>query len=76
MVQQRRRQRVKEMKKNLGGPYVPPGVTKDPEGLGSHFGTLEGKVKAFSAAVKAKPKYKAPGKNVLIGPGKKGTGYG
>ena len=45
-------------------------------GQGSHYGTFSGPTGAFSAATKPKEKYKAPGKNFLTNPGKKGTGFG
>ena len=76
MVKMRRQQRVKANTKNLAGPYVPPAHTKPISGLGSSYGTLSGPVKALSAAIKPRPKYKSPGKNVVTNPGKKGTGYG
>lgn len=76
MIKLRRQQRLKANKKNVGGPYVPPAYTKPLEGLGSHYGTLSGPIKSFSAVVRTGPKYKVPGKNVLTHPGKKGTGYG
>lgn len=76
VIKIRRQHRVKEMKKNLSGPYVPPSGAKEPSGVGSHYGTLGGTVKAFSAATKPHGKYATPGKNVLVNPGKQGTGYG
>lgn len=76
MIKIRRQWRLKELKKNLAGPYVPPAACKEPSGLGNHYGTLGGPVPSFSAALKTKPKYTVPGKNVLVNPGKIGTGYG
>ena len=76
MVKTRRQWRVKETKRNLNGPYVPPAYGKEISGEGSHYGTFSGPVQAFSAALKPKPKYTSPGKNLLVNPGKLGTGYG
>ena len=75
-IKQRRQLRLKEAKKNLGGPYVPPGYPKKSSGTGNYYGTLSGPIASFSAATRPRSKYKAPGINFLINPGKKGTGYG
>ncbi len=75
-VKRRREQRVKENKRNLAGVFAPSSMPKKPSGVGSYYGTLGGKVEAFSAANKPKPKYITPKKNFLVNPPKQGTGYG
>lgn len=76
MIKVRRQRRIKEGKKNLAGPYVPPSFAKEPAGLGNHYGTLGGPIKSFSAAIKQQSKHALPEKNCLVNPGKLGTGYG
>lgn len=44
--------------------------------MGNHYGTLSGPIGAFSPTAKPGKEYKAPGKNVITNPGKRGTGYG
>jgi len=75
-VKRRREQRVKEMKRNVAGTFVPSSVPKKPTGMGSYYGTLGGKVEAFSAANRPRSKYIPPRKNFLVNPAKQGTGYG
>jgi hypothetical protein len=75
-VKLRRKRRLMEAKKNLGSSWVPSSCSKQPSGVGSHYGTFAGPVSSFSAASRPKDKYKAPGKNFLTNPGKIGTGYG
>lgn len=75
-VKQRRQDRLKEAKRNIGKAFVPTSGSKLPSGQGSHYGTLGGPTTAFSAAMRSRDKYKAPGRNFLTNPGKRGTGYG
>ncbi|XP_072480282.1 cilia-and flagella-associated protein 96 isoform X2 [Notamacropus eugenii] len=72
----RRRYMLQEAKKNLSKPFLPSNGEKKACGLGSYFGTIGGPIPFFSAQVKPKDKYIAPGKNLYTNPGKKGTGYG
>jgi len=44
--------------------------------LGSHYGTLGGKIAHFSAENKPKPSKAPELKNMITNPPKKGTGYG
>ncbi|XP_001363311.1 UPF0602 protein C4orf47 homolog [Monodelphis domestica] len=74
--QVKRRQMIEEAKKNLSKPFLPSNGEKKACGLGSYFGTIGGPVPFFSAQLKPKDKYVAPGKNMYTNPGKKGTGYG
>ncbi|ESO84025.1 hypothetical protein LOTGIDRAFT_210983 [Lottia gigantea] len=75
-IKMRRQNRLEEAKRNLSKPFLPSSGDRKPSGLGSHFGTFGGNVSAFSPGVSAGKGYKAPGKNVLTNPGKKGTGFG
>ncbi|XP_075045567.1 cilia-and flagella-associated protein 96 isoform X2 [Mixophyes fleayi] len=45
-------------------------------GQGSFYGTLSGPIQAFSAELKPRKSYTAPGKNLYTNPPKQGTGYG
>ncbi|CAJ0956325.1 unnamed protein product [Ranitomeya imitator] len=45
-------------------------------GAGSFYGTLSGPISAFSAEVKPRKAYTAPGKNFYTNPPKQGTGFG
>ncbi|KAM7110930.1 cilia-and flagella-associated protein 96 [Molossus nigricans] len=74
--QVRRRHMMEEAKKNLGNAFFPSSGDKKPCGVGSYYGTIGGPVPFFSAQVKPREKYVAPGKNIYTSPGKKGTGYG
>lgn len=72
----RRQNRLKEMQKNIGKPFLPSSGEKKQSGLGNHYGTLGGPVGAFSPASRPGKEYKSPGKNFSTNPGKKGTGFG
>ncbi|XP_055970320.1 cilia-and flagella-associated protein 96 [Sorex fumeus] len=74
--QLRRHFMMEEAKKNIGKAFLPSNGSKKSSGLGSYYGTIGGPVPFFSAELKPKEKYKAPGKNLYTTPGKKGTGYG
>nr|XP_035926493.1 UPF0602 protein C4orf47 homolog [Halichoerus grypus]XP_035926494.1 UPF0602 protein C4orf47 homolog [Halichoerus grypus]XP_035926495.1 UPF0602 protein C4orf47 homolog [Halichoerus grypus]XP_035926496.1 UPF0602 protein C4orf47 homolog [Halichoerus grypus]XP_035926497.1 UPF0602 protein C4orf47 homolog [Halichoerus grypus]XP_035926498.1 UPF0602 protein C4orf47 homolog [Halichoerus grypus]XP_035926499.1 UPF0602 protein C4orf47 homolog [Halichoerus grypus] len=74
--QVRRRHMMEEAKKNLGKAFLPSSGDKKPCGLGSYYGTLGGPMPFFSAQLRPREKYEAPGKNLYTNPGKKGTGYG
>ncbi|XP_049628351.1 UPF0602 protein C4orf47 homolog [Suncus etruscus] len=74
--QLRRRFMMEEAKKNLSKAFLPSSSCKKPSGLGSYYGTIGGPIPFFSAELKPKDKYQAPGKNLYTNPGKKGTGYG
>ena len=76
MVRWRRQNQLKERKLNLDGVFIPSSVPKKPSGVGSNYGTFGGRVNFFSSGIKPQEKYRAPGKNVLVNPSKKGTGYG
>ena len=76
MVKLRRQQRLKENRRNLAGVFMPPNVPKKASGLGGYYGTLGGHIDSFSVATRSREKYRVPGKNFLINPSKKGTGYG
>lgn len=76
MVHLRRQQRLKDNKSNLAGVFIPSSVPKKSCGVGGHYGTLGGRIDAFSAATKPRDKFDPPKKNILINPSKKGTGYG
>ena len=76
IVKIRREDRIKQAKRDIGKAWVPTNSTKLPSGMGSFFGCFNGRVDAFSAAMKAKEKYKAPNKNLYTNPSKQGTGYG
>ncbi|XP_050394507.1 UPF0602 protein C4orf47 homolog isoform X2 [Patella vulgata] len=75
-IKMRRVNRMDESKKNISKAFLPSNGDKKPSGLGSHFGTFGGNVSAFSPASASGKGYKAPGKNILTNPGKKGTGFG
>ncbi|XP_062514309.1 cilia-and flagella-associated protein 96-like [Corticium candelabrum] len=76
LVKLRRQHKISEAKKNIGSAFVPSSGTKMMSGLGSHYGTLGGSVKAFSPVKRDGRTYKSPGKNFNTTPAKKGTGYG
>ncbi|XP_066091872.1 cilia-and flagella-associated protein 96 [Saccopteryx bilineata] len=76
MNQVRRRRMMEEAKKNLGKAFLPSSGEKKTCGVGSYYGTIGGPVPFFSAQLKPRVKYVAPGKNLYTNPGKKGTGYG
>lgn len=75
-VKQRRLFRMEESKKNVGQIFRPNDGEKMRSGLGSYYGTFGGSMPAFSAELKARGEYKAPGKNFYTNPSKHGTGYG
>ncbi|KAG8592146.1 hypothetical protein GDO81_000423 [Engystomops pustulosus] len=75
-LKQRRQYRMQQAKKNLGKAFLPPNGEKKPSGVGNFYGTLSGPVQAFSAQVKPRKAYTAPGKNFFTSPPKKGTGFG
>ncbi|XP_069833829.1 cilia-and flagella-associated protein 96 [Dendropsophus ebraccatus] len=75
-LKQRRQYRMQQAKKNLGKAFLPSNGEKKPSGVGNYYGTLGGPVQAFSAAVKPRKAYTAPGKNLYTNPPKQGTGYG
>ena len=45
-------------------------------GAGSHYGTFSGAISAFSPNVRPRKAFAPTGRNFLINPAKKGTGYG
>ncbi|XP_063776821.1 cilia-and flagella-associated protein 96 [Pseudophryne corroboree] len=73
---QRRQYRIQQAKKNLGKAFLPSNGEKKPSGVGNFYGTLSGPIPAFSAELKARKSYTAPGKNLYTNPPKQGTGYG
>merc|ERR1711953_760404 len=77
-VKIRRQQRMTSQKKNLGGAFMPASGDKKPSGVGSFYGTMTGpgKLEAFSAAIRPRPKVSEQKKNFYTNPGQKGTGYG
>ncbi|XP_071479298.1 cilia-and flagella-associated protein 96-like [Diadema antillarum] len=75
-VKRRRQDRLKESNKNIGKAFLPSSGDKKPSGLGNHYGTLSGAIPAFSPVGKGAKSHKAPGRNVITNPGKKGTGFG
>ncbi|XP_068134796.1 cilia-and flagella-associated protein 96 [Hyperolius riggenbachi] len=75
-LKQRRQYRMQQAKKNLGKAFLPSNGEKKPSGVGNYYGTVGGPITAFSAAVKARKAYTAPGKNFYTNPPKQGTGYG
>ncbi|KAE8629765.1 hypothetical protein XENTR_v10000586 [Xenopus tropicalis] len=76
VLKQRRQYRMQQSKKNLGKPFLPSSGEKKPSGLGSFYGTVGGPVVAFSAELKPRKAYTAPGKNFYTNPPKQGSGYG
>ncbi|XP_069487617.1 cilia-and flagella-associated protein 96 [Ambystoma mexicanum] len=72
----RRQFRMQESKRNVGKAFLPSNGEKMRSGLGSYYGTIGGPVSAFSAELKGKEPYTAPGKNFYTNPPKHGTGYG
>nr|DBA29136.1 TPA: hypothetical protein GDO54_009393 [Pyxicephalus adspersus] len=75
-LKQRRHYRMQQAKKNLGKAFLPSNGEKKPSGVGNFYGTLGGPVPAFSAELKSRKPYTAPGKNFYTNPPKQGTGYG
>ncbi|XP_077135730.1 cilia-and flagella-associated protein 96 [Ranitomeya variabilis] len=75
-LRQRRQYRMQQAKKNLGKTFLPSNGEKKPSGAGSFYGTLSGPISAFSAEVKPRKAYTAPGKNFYTNPPKQGTGFG
>ncbi|XP_077333444.1 cilia-and flagella-associated protein 96 [Lithobates pipiens] len=75
-LKQRRQYHMQQAKKNLGKAFLPANGEKKPSGLGNFYGTLGGPVPSFSAELKPRKAYTAPGKNIYSNPPKKGTGYG
>ncbi|KAM5193282.1 cilia-and flagella-associated protein 96 [Mantella aurantiaca] len=73
---QRRQYRMQQAKKNLGKAFLPSNGEKKPSGVGSFYGTLGGPMQFFSAELKPRKAYTAPGKNLYTNPPKQGTGYG
>lgn len=76
VIKIRRKERLEQSRKNIGKTWVPSSNTKQSSGVGSFYGCFTTHVDAFSAARKGKEMYKSPGKNFLISPAKRGTGYG
>ncbi|KAM5264259.1 cilia-and flagella-associated protein 96 [Ctenodactylus gundi] len=76
MNQVRRRFMMEQAKKNLSKAFLPSSGEKKLCGLGSYYGTIGGPVPYFSAQLRPRERYEAPGKNLYTSPGKKGTGYG
>ncbi|KAL4618247.1 hypothetical protein GN956_G20683 [Arapaima gigas] len=72
----RRQHRMQQAKRNVGKPFLPSSGEKRASGVGSYYGTFGGPVKAMSTLEIPRIPYKAPGKNVLTTPAKKGSGYG
>ena len=55
-------ERINEAKKNTDSkPFLPSNATKKPSGLGSHYGTFNGKVPYFKGIARPKERYKSPG---------------
>ncbi|XP_075716296.1 cilia-and flagella-associated protein 96 isoform X2 [Rhinoderma darwinii] len=75
-LKQRRQYRMQQAKKNVGKAFLPSNGEKKASGAGSFYGTLSGPVPAFSATVKQRKSYTAPGKNFYTNPPKQGTGFG
>lgn len=76
----RRQARLEEKKKNIvNKPFVSMYRARDPEGLGSFYGTIGGTVKdtdPTKAKYREQAKPPAEKANVKVNPAKKGTGYG
>uniref|UniRef100_A0A8C9S166 Cilia-and flagella-associated protein 96 n=1 Tax=Scleropages formosus TaxID=113540 RepID=A0A8C9S166_SCLFO len=72
----RRQYKMQQAKRNVGKAFLPSSGEQRPSGAGSYYGTLSGPVKAMSALQIARKPYKAPGKNFVTNPPKKGSGYG
>ncbi|KAM4710559.1 cilia-and flagella-associated protein 96 isoform 1-T2 [Discoglossus pictus] len=75
-LKQKRQYRMQQAKKNVGKTFLPSSGEKKPSGVGSFYGTLGGPISAFSAELKPRKAYTAPGKNFYTNPPKHGTGYG
>ncbi|CAF1255227.1 unnamed protein product [Rotaria magnacalcarata] len=79
-ISMRRKARMEEKKKNIvSKPFVTMFRPKDPEGLGSFFGTIGGGIKDLDPSKsKYREEKKAPHEksNFKVNPPKKGTGYG
>merc|ERR1712110_315013 len=75
-IKQRRAERIKSSKKNVGKAFLPSNYPKKPVGLGNYYGTFGGKIDHFSPKQNEKAAYKKESRNFLTNPGKKGTGFG
>lgn len=76
VIKIKRKERIEQSKKNIGKTWAPSSNTKLPSGVGNFFGCFTTHVDAFSAVKREREKYRSPGKNFLVSPAKKGTGYG
>uniref|UniRef100_A0A8C5P6S6 Cilia-and flagella-associated protein 96 n=1 Tax=Leptobrachium leishanense TaxID=445787 RepID=A0A8C5P6S6_9ANUR len=75
-LKERRKYRIDQAKRNMGKSFLPSSGEIKPSGKGSFYGTLSGPIPAFSAELKKRKAYTAPGKNFYTNPSKHGTGYG
>merc|ERR1711931_10091 len=76
-TQVKKQRRIERSRKMIGRKiWFPSDGQKEPSGLGSHYGTLSGKISHFSAENKPKPSKAPELKNMNTNPPKKGTGYG
>jgi len=76
-TQVKRSRRLERSRKMIGRKiWFPSDGQKEPSGLGSHYGTLSGKISHFSAETKPKPTKAPELKNMITNPPKKGSGYG
>ncbi|XP_044061280.1 UPF0602 protein C4orf47 homolog isoform X1 [Siniperca chuatsi] len=70
-----RQNRIQQAKKNLGKAFLPCIGVKKPCGSGSYYGTLSGPVEAMSPLSVPRKAHRAPGRNIVTSPPKKGSGY-
>ncbi|XP_049898957.1 UPF0602 protein C4orf47 homolog [Epinephelus moara] len=70
-----RQNRIQQAKKNLGKAFLPCNGVKKPCGSGSYYGTLSGPVESMSPLSVARKVNRAPGRNIVTSPPKKGSGY-
>ncbi|XP_042348702.1 UPF0602 protein C4orf47 homolog [Plectropomus leopardus] len=70
-----RQSRIQQAKKNLGKAFLPCNGVKKPCGSGSYYGTLSGPVEAMSPQSVPRKAQRAPGRNIVTSPPKKGSGY-
>lgn len=76
-VNVKRARRIERGKKMIGRKiWFPSDGPKEPSGLGSHYGTLTGKISHFSAETKPKSTKASEPRNLITNPPKKGSGYG
>ncbi|XP_054879280.1 UPF0602 protein C4orf47 homolog isoform X2 [Poeciliopsis prolifica] len=70
-----RRNRMQQVKRNLGKAFLPCSGTKTSSGSGSYYGTFSGPIEATSPLSVPKKVQRSPGRNILTSPPKKGSGY-